>query len=195
MRRSHIPIVGSCLLVLSLCLSCDYFAAPKIVEVPKNPDPPVIVNGKVTARQYLAGTLPDYELVWKLYDLQPQERPPFLDSFVEEFTRSGNPTRGIEYRQLLLEAIGGAQFQTASDLGSRHASKAVTNEQIQGVIRSSLGVSKGVALGWKAGYIRGFAAWCVAEAARKGAVNEDLIQRFHREGATTYHALRAAIGQ
>jgi hypothetical protein len=127
--------------------------------------------------------------------MDPKQRPAFLDGFVDEFTRAGFPTRGIEGRALLEEAISGTQFQTASDLGSRHAARSVTNEQVQGVIRSSLGVSKGVALGWKAGYVRGFAAWRLADTARTGTVNEATIHRFHREAATSYQALRAAVGQ
>jgi hypothetical protein len=176
-------------------MGCGSFAPPKIVDTGKGPVSPALSDGQKAARQYMAGALMDYELVWKLYDMDPKQRPAFLDGFVDEFTRAGFPSRGIEGRALLEEAISGTQFQTASDLGSRHAARSVTNEQVQGVIRSSLGVSKGVALGWKAGYVRGFAAWRLAEAARTDTINEAAIHRFHREAATSYQALRAAVGQ
>jgi hypothetical protein len=35
----------------------------------------------------------------------------------------------------------------------------------------------------------------LAEMARTGTVNEEMMHRFHREAATTYQALRAAVGQ
>jgi hypothetical protein len=195
MRRSFLLLVGCCWIVIAGAPGCGYFSPPKIVDTGDGLVSPALTDGQKTARQYLAGTLMDYELVWELYDLDAKVRPTFLDGFVEEFTRAGSPTRGMEYRGLLEEAISGTQFQTALELGTKHAARSVTNEQVQGVIRSSLGVSKGVALGWKAGYIRGFAAWRLAEAARTGTVNEAAIQRFHLEAATTYQALRAAVGQ
>ena len=194
MRRSFSLVVGCCLFVMAGGAGCQYFSPPKVVETPKAVSP-ALADGQKAARQYLAADLMDYELVWKLYDLDPKLRPAFLDGFVEEVTKAGFPTRGSESRALLEEAIGGTQFQTASDLGSRHAARSVTNEQVQGVIRSSLGVSRGVAVGWKAGYVRGFAAWRLADAARTGTVNEATIHRFHQEAATTYQALRAAVGQ
>jgi hypothetical protein len=194
MRRSLSLVIGCCLIVMVGGPGCDYFSPPKIVETAKTPSP-ALSDGQKAAQQYAAGALMDYDLVWKLYDMDPKLRPVFLDGFVEEFTRAGFPTRGIEYRALLEEAISGTQFQTALDLGSRHAARSVTNEQVQGVIRSSLGVSKGVALGWKAGYVRGFASWRLADVARTGAVNEETIHRFHREAGTSYQALRAAVGQ
>jgi hypothetical protein len=195
MRRSSSLVVGCILIVMAGCPGCSFFAPPRIVETAEGPVSPALSDGQQAARQYTAGALMDYELVWQFYDLDPGLRPAFLDGFVEEFTKAGFPTRGIAYRSLLEEAISGTQFQTASDLGSRHAARSVTNEQVQGVIRSSLGVSKGVALGWKAGYVRGFAAWRLADAARTGTVNEEMIHRFHREAATTYQALRAAVGR
>lgn len=195
MRRSLSLVVGCCLVVVAGGLGCGPSASPKIVDTGKDAVSPALSEGQKAVRQYTAGTLMDYEIVWKLYEMDAKQRPVFLDGFVGEFARAGFPTRGIEGRLLLEEAIGGTQFQTASDLGSRHAARSVTNEQVQGVIRSSLGVSQGVALGWKAGYIRGFAAWRLADAARTGTVNEATIHRFHREAATSYQALRAAIGQ
>jgi hypothetical protein len=195
MRRSFSWIIGCCLMVMAGSSGCRYFSPPKIVDAGKGAVSPALSDGQKAAQQYRAGTLMDYELVWKLYEMDAKQRPVFLDGFVEEFTGAGFPSLGVEYRGLLEEAIEGTQFQTASDLGSRHASWRVTNEQVQGVIRSSLGVSRGVALGWKAGYVRGFAAWRLADAARTGTVNEEMIHRFHREAATTYQALRAAVGQ
>ncbi len=195
MRRSTSHLVLSCLIVSGLCLSCQYFEPPKITEVPPEPVNPLIKGGEQAAEQYAAGRLMDYELVWRLYDLDPNERGPFLDGFVEAFAEAGNPTKGMEYRVLLNEAISGNQFRMAVDLGSKHAAKAVTNEQIQGVVRSSLGVSEAVALGWKAGYIRGFAAQQLVERAVSASVNEQTIKHLHKEAAAMYHALRAAVGR
>ena len=146
MRRSTCHLVLSCLILTGLCLSCQSFRPPKITEVPPEPVNPLIEVGQQVAEQYATGRLMDYEVVWRLYDLDPNERGPFLDGFVQAFTDAGNPTKGMEYRVLLIEATSGNQFRMAVDLGSKHAAKAVTNEQIQGVVRSSLGVSEAVAL-------------------------------------------------
>jgi hypothetical protein len=165
-----------------------------VVEPPPEPVSPFVFDGRRAAQQYAQGRLADYELIWKLYDLDPDDRPPFLHGFVEAFTPAGDPTKGAMYRGLLKEAISGPQFRTAMELGTRHAAQAVTNEQIQGIIRSSLGVSPGVALGWKAGYIRGFAAQRVVQTAATASVNEATIAQLRKEAAATYHALRAAVG-
>ena len=195
MRRSSCHLVLSCLILTGLCLSCQYFQPPKIAEVPAEPPNPLIEVGQQVAEQYAAGRLMDYEVVWRLYDLDPNERGPFLDGFVQAFADAGSPTRGMQYRVLLTETISGNQFRMAVDLGAKHAAKAVTNEQIQGVVRSSLGVSEAVALGWKAGYVRGFAAQQVVERAVTASVNEQTIRHLHKEAAAMYHALRAAVGR
>ena len=111
---------------------------------------------------------------------------------MEGFTRAGHPSRGIEYRARLEEAVSGDQFRTAVGLGARHAARTVTNEQTEEVIRSSAELSPGVSLGWKAGYIRGFAAQRLADIAARGAVTEAIRGQLQMEAAATYHALRAA---
>lgn len=180
-------------LAMLLCGGCE--ESVKVAEEPEGPLSPRFLDGQRAARQYAAGEVADYEVVWRAYDLDAGEWQPFLDGFAEGLAEAGKQTEAAAYRAVLKEAITGNQFQTAKDLGSKHARKAVTNEQIQGIIQSSLGVSRGVALGWKAGYIRGFAAQCVAERAATRSVDEEAIRGFRQEATATYHALRVAIGQ
>ena len=130
----------------------------------------------------------DYELIWKLYDLPSEECAPFLNGLVEGFTRAGHPSRGIEYRARLEEAVSGDQFRTAVGFGARHAARTVTNEQTEEVIRSSAELSSGVSLGWKAGYIRGFAAQRLADIAAREPVTEAIRGQLQMEAAATYHA-------
>lgn len=180
-------------LPICLCGGCEESA--KVADEPEGPFSPRFLDGKRAAQQYAAGELADYEVVWQVYDLDAGEWQLFLDGFAQGLAEAGKQTQAAAYRAILKEAITGNQFQTAKDLGSKHARKAVTNEQIQGIIHSSLGVSRGVALGWKAGYIRGFAAQCVVERAATGSVDEETIRKFRREATATYYALRVAIGQ
>jgi hypothetical protein len=194
MDRLYLFYIVVCLVVSSMCLCGGCEESARISET-QEPISPRFFEGQKVAQQYAAGNLADYEVVWKVYDLDAGDWQPFLDGFAEGFAGAGRKAQSAAYRAVLEEAITGNHFQTAKDLGSKHARKAVTNEQIQGIIHSSLGVSRGVALGWKAGYIRGFAAQCVAERAANRSVDEETIQGFHKEAATTYHALRAAIGQ
>jgi len=178
---------------MCLCGGCE--ESVKVPEKSEGPLSPHFLDGQRAAQQYAAGELADYKVVWKVYDLDTGEWQTFLDGFAEVLAGAGKQTQAAAYRAVLEEAIIGNQFQTAKDLGSKHARKAVTNEQIQGVIHSSLGVSRGVALGWKAGYIRGFAAQRVAERAATAFVNEETIRGFQQEAAATYYSLRAAVGQ
>jgi hypothetical protein len=187
--------VVACTVALSMCLCGGCGENVKVADESEGPISPRFWDGQRAARQYAAGELADYEVVWEVYDLDAAEWQPFLDGFAEGLTEASKQTPAAAHRAVLEEAITGNQFQTAKDLGSKHARKAITNEQIQGIIHSSLGVSRGVALGWKAGYIRGFAAHFVAERAATGSVDEETIRGFHREGGVTYQALRSAIGQ
>lgn len=193
MRRMRPFVIWSCLTVLAACTGCGLVRPPQITEVPRDESASrQALEGQRAARQYTAGTLKDYELVWELYDLGSEMRAPFLDGFVEGFTQAGHPSRGIEYRARLEEAISGDQFRTAVGLGARHAARTVTNEQTEGVIRNSVDLSSGVSLGWKAGYIRGFASQRLADIAARDAVNEAIRRQLQIEAAATYHAMRAA---
>jgi len=195
MNRLYLFSIVACTVAFSMCLCGGCEESVKVAEKPERLLSARFLDGQRAAQQYAAGELADYEVVWKVYDLDAGEWQPFLDGFAEGLAGAGKQTQAATYRAVLQEAITGNQFQTAKDLGSKHAREAVTNEQIQGIIHSSLGVSRGVALGWKAGYIRGFAAQRVAERAATAFVDEKTIRGFHKEAAATYHALRAAIGQ
>lgn len=196
MNRLYLFSIVACTVALPMCLCGGCEESVKVAEERQAPPlHPRFLDGQRAAQQYPAGELADYEVVWKVHDLAAGQSQPFLDGFAEGLAAAGRQTQAAAYRAILEEAITGNQFQTAKDLGSKHARKAVTNEQIQGIIHSSLGVSRGVALGWKAGYIRGFAAQCVAERAATGSIDEQTIRGFHQEAAATYHAHRAAIGQ
>lgn len=193
MRSMRSFVIWPCLTTLVACLGCSLLSPPRVVEAPpEEPVSPRALEGQQAAQQYAAGTIKDYELVWKLYDLNLDERAPFLDGFVEGFTKAGYPSKGIEYRARLEDAVSGDQFRAAVGLGSRHAARVVTNEQTEGVIRSSLVVSPGISLGWKAGYIRGFSAQRLADVAARETVNETTRRQLHVEAAAAYHALRAA---
>ena len=182
-------------LVLPLCFSGGCDEDEEIVMTPEGTFSTWYLQGQETARQYAARDVADYQVVWRLYDLLADQREDFLEGYEAGFSGTGDPNSAATYRIILEEAVTGKQFDTAMDLGAKHAAKAVTNEQIQGIIHSSLGVSQGVALGWKGGYIRGFAAQRIADTAAADAVDELSIAQLHKEAAATYHTLRAAIGQ
>jgi len=187
-------VFAACLLVLPLvlCGGCD--ESQEIVMTPEGTFTPSYLKGRDIGRQYAEEALPDYAVVWSLYDIRTNLRSDFLEGFAEGLTRAGSADSTDAYATVLRDAMSGNQFDTAKDLGAKHAAHALTSEQIQGTIHSSLGVSRGVALGWKAGYIKGFAAQRIADTAATATVDETRIQTLHEEAAATYHALRAAIG-
>ncbi|UCG59716.1 MAG: hypothetical protein JSU70_09395 [Phycisphaerales bacterium] len=151
--------------------------------------------GKKAAQDYIANAVSDYELVLELHELDAGGREHFLRGFAAAFGEAGRDREGTRYRSVLEESVRGSQFTTGRETGSKHAQKSTTNAQVQGLIQNSLGVSSGVALGWKAGYIKGFAAQRVTETAAGGVVSEEAVQGLYREAAATYNAVRSAIGQ
>lgn len=193
LRFTFTAMMFALVLPLCFCGGCD--ENEEIVMTPEGTFSAWYLQGQETARQYGAGNVADYEVVWRLYDLLAGQREEFLDGFEAGYSDAGGADSAATYRTVLEEAVTGKQFDTAEGLGAKHAAKAVSNEQIQGIIHSSLGVSRGVALGWKGGYIRGFAAQRIADTAAADTVDELSIAQFHKEAAATYHTLRAAIGQ
>jgi hypothetical protein len=165
-----------------------------VIEVPE-PVSPLFIQGQEWGTRYLNKAVNDYDVVLALYLLDSEGRAFFLDGFGEVYTTAGKETQGKTYCKVLDESVSGNQYETAKERGRKHARQAITNEQIQGVIQSSLGVSKGVALGWKAGYIKGFSAQRIALRAAGGSLDEKLMQAAYEEAASTYYALRAAAGQ
>ncbi|UCD51208.1 MAG: hypothetical protein JSW27_00980 [Phycisphaerales bacterium] len=177
---------------LGLCGGCD--EAEEIVMTPEGTFTPSYLKGREVAGQYAAGELPDYAVVWSLYETRSSLRDDFLEGFAEGLNKAGAGNSAADFCEILRDSMSGNQFETARDLGTKHAAAALTNEQIQGTIHSSLGVSRGVALGWKAGYIKGFAAQRIADTAASGTVGQSRMRYLRAEAATTYNALRASIG-
>ncbi len=200
MREHRTIALGISLLsllgLLTFGLGCQEEVAQKspVMEV-NEPNSPFFFEGQEWASKYLNKKAMDYELVTVLHDLTLDDQGFFLDGFVDRFTTLGQQTEGVAYRKVLEESVSGNQYDTAKELGQKHARGSVTNEQIQGVIHSSLGVSRGVALGWKAGYVKGFAAQLISMSAGNGSLDEERLHNAHTEAAATYYALRAATGQ
>jgi hypothetical protein len=194
MNRLLASVIATCLITfpLGLCGGCD--GTEEIVMTPEGTFTPSYLEGRDVGGQYAAGELPDCAVVWSLYETRTSLRDDFLEGFAEGMTRSGAGSSAEDFCNVLADSMSGNQFETARDLGAKHAAGALTNEQIQGTIHSSLGVSRGVALGWKAGYIKGFAAQRIADTAASGSVNEARMKQLQAEAAATYNALRASIG-
>jgi len=191
MKRLFPLTITMCWIVSLFCLCTGCDQRQEIVMTPEGTFTPSYLRGREIGRQYAEQALPDYEVVWNLHDVRTDLRDDFLDGFASGLGQADNVAA---CRRILREALTGNQFDSASELGIKHAARAVTNEQIQGTLHSSLGVSRGVALGWKAGYIKGYASQRLADTAAAATVNESRIREFHAEAAASYHALRAAIG-
>lgn len=193
MNRSHLFAIAIGLTVLPLVLCCGCGEGREIVLTPQGTFTVSHLQGREVGRQYAEHDLPDYAVVWSLSEIRTNLRGDFLDGFVEGLAGTSAAESAASCRKVLQDALSGNQFETAKDLGAKHAAKAATNEQVQGTIHSSLGVSRGVALGWKAGYIKGFASQRIADSAAAAAIKESRIGQMHIEAAAMYHALRAAI--
>jgi hypothetical protein len=152
--------------------------------------------GHKAAKVYMAEQLADYRIVIILHEVGPGGRDEFLSGFKAAFTEAGRRADGVKYSEILRTSVTGDQFERAQGMGSKHAQRLVTNAQIQNLIRSSLGVSGGVTLGWKAGYIQGFKTRKFHDTLQEGkGVDEEQEEQFYKEAGAAYNALRAAVGQ
>ena len=156
-------------------------------------------KGERAAKGYMAEQFRGYRIVIMLNDIDPSlsGREDFLKGFNAAFAEVDRAGDGIKYSKIFLEAASSSEFETAQEMGSKHAQGLVTNSQIQNLIHSSLGVSRSRALGWKAGYVKGFKTQRVSDAKKqdKSADKQTTEDRFYKEAAATYNALRAATGQ
>lgn len=196
MRNNLLLIASICLVVFSVSLHTGCQQAAKVETEPNEPVSPHYWTGQQIAKDYMAGKLADYRLVIKLHSIELTGRKDFLEGFASAFAEASRKEDGVKYSKILEDAVTGNQFETAREMGSKHAQRLVTNSQIQSLIQSSVGVSGSMALGWKAGYIDGFKTQKVSEAKDQGeSPDKQAQEEFYKEAAATYNALRAATGR
>jgi hypothetical protein len=147
-------------------------------------------SGYDYAVRYREGDLPAYRIVIELRLLAESEREEFLNGFQRAYNEANDRQRGIEYSNILSQALEGGFYDEAFKQGKLYVSGEITDIRIQELISGSVGLSRGSGLGWKAGYIAGFAH----EMVRRGSGfigNEDI---FYSQGETKYNALRGPLG-
>jgi len=188
------------LLAFSSCLYSGCQRQEQAVTEPNEtvikPISPSFTQGQQAGEDYIAGKLIDYRLTIILHSIEISNREDFLNGFKAAFVEAGQEDDGIKYAKILEDAVTGNQFETALELGSKHANRQVTNSRIQNLIQDSVGISGSMALGWKAGYILGFKTQKVSSAKEKGeTISKELEEEFYKEASATYNALRAATGR
>ena len=168
-------------------------AGPYMVAVSESSD---YDEGHKAAIDYLSGDLLDYQIVIRLRKLEEGNRENFLQGFASAFSEKNLGEKGDRYAKVLRGAIATDSFDIAFEWGIKHVNAEVTNAQVQTLIRGSIGVSGGVALGWKAGYIKGFSEE-VAKKKTAGAQPLELPDEIglYRRAESMYEALRAASGR
>jgi len=131
--------------------------------------------------------MPAYKLVIALRPLSEHDRGQFLQGFRTAFDEAHDSAAGKECVTILRQSLEGGFYDEAVQRGREYVSGESTDTRIQQLISGSVGLSRGSGLGWKAGYIVGFAR----EMARQGAGFEE---SFYREAETKYNALRGPLG-
>jgi len=144
-------------------------------------------QGYQSAVKYRAGTLPAYRLVIALDPLSKHERNEFLRGFRMAYFDADEDLQGQKYTDILRQALESGYFAEAVVQGRQYVSGQTTDARVQELIGSSVGLTHGSDLGWKAGYIVGFAR----EMARKRSGQEEI---FYPQAETKYNALRGALG-
>jgi hypothetical protein len=145
------------------------------------------VQGYESAVEYRGGDLPAYKIVIQLSLLSENGRNEFLEGFQTAYMDANETQKGKEYATILRQALQGGFYDEAVIQGRKYVSGAITDVRIQELISGSVGLSRSSGLGWKAGYIVGFAQ----EMARQGAGFEEA---FYQQAETKYNALRGALG-
>jgi hypothetical protein len=145
------------------------------------------VRGYESAVEYRAGELPEYRLVIALGSLSDRGREEFLRGFRTAYFDANDGPRGQRYAEVLKQALEGGHYEEAIVQGRKYVSGETTDSRVQGLISGSVGLSRGSDLGWKAGYIAGFAREMAKQ--RSG-----LEENFYRQAETKYNALRSPLG-
>ena len=145
---------------------------------------PLVAQGRDAAMRFLSGDLADYRLAIMLHSLNAGQHQAFLKGFIAFFDEKGERPLGEKYAERLRKAVSPDHYDVAYDQGVKHAKNEITDAQIQTLILRSLNVSAAVALGWKAGYVEGYA----------DTLGQASIETAYEEAAAMYNALRAATG-
>ncbi len=147
-------------------------------------------RGYDSALRYREGSLPAYRIVIELRPLMERQRAAFLEGFRKAYDDENDGWKGREYSTILSQALEGGYYDEAVVQGRLYVNGKTTDARIQELISGSVGLSRSSGLGWKAGYIAGFAQEIALH--RSGfIVNED---QFYSQGETKYNALRGPLG-
>ena len=144
-------------------------------------------QGYESAIKYRAGELPAYRLVIALNPLSEHERDGFLRGFERAYFDANDDAQGQLYTDILIQALDGGHFAAAVIQGKNYVNGQTTDARVQELIGGSVGLTRGSDLGWKAGYIAGFAQ----EMARLKSGYEE---SYYQQAETKYNALRGALG-
>lgn len=144
-------------------------------------------QGYENAIKYRAGELPAYRLVIAMDSMSEHERKEFLRGFRMAYFDANDDSQGQLYSDILRQSLEGGFYAAAVKQGRHYVSGQTTDARVQELIGGSVGLTRGSDLGWKAGYISGFAR----EMARQRSGYEE---RYYQEAETKYNALRGALG-
>ena len=148
--------------------------------------------GYSLAEKYRKAEVGGYRLVIELQSLLAPGREEFLRGFMDVYAGAGAGAEGKKHVEILRQAVAGDNFELALEQGARHANNQVTDAQVQMLIRRSIGVSKGIELGWKAGYIEGYKRE-MAKAATSAVQPAIQLENLYSQAQAMYDALRAGI--
>lgn len=173
--RTSVSLMRSLLVILGLCFLASGCGR-------------AFQQGHQCGLEYRTREVPAYELVIMLHSMSEQDQDAFLQGFGKAYKDAGDGRQGREYVRVLRQSLEGGFYEKAVEQGMNYVNGRATDTGIQELISSSVGLSQGAGLGWKAGYIAGFAREMVR---RKPELSE---QQYYRHGETKYNALRGALG-
>jgi hypothetical protein len=181
------------ILLVILCLSFSASGCKSQIESGTGgsvcrPWSDICALGYENALKYRDREIPAYKLVITLSTLSGQERIEFLQGFKKAYNDAYDGPVGQEYADILKRSLEGGYYEQAIEQGKKYVIGEITDARIQELISNSVGLSRGSDLGWKAGYIAGFAQEMVKKMPRFDE------EHFYQQAETKYNALRGPLG-
>lgn len=174
---------------LILCTSL-LVSGCKTTEPP--PPPPSCFGpcqeGYESAQQYQDGKIKSYRLVISLHTLSEPDRAEYLRGFKKAYDDVNDSRLGQEYVNILTQSLTQGGYKQAVEIGRKYVKGQAADGRIQELISRSIGLSRASSLGWKAGFVEGFAKELLAK--RPGSDEEHV----YLQAETKYNALRAPLG-
>lgn len=151
----------------------------------------IMMSGETAATKLRNNLIQDFQLVIGYLEINEPDRECYISAFQKVYIEYNEADTGRQYAELIRESVKGGHYKAAYELGQEHVAGNIIDATVQKRIRSSVGLSGSITLGWKTGYINGHAQGTIK--AMSYSAPED-IEKAYVKAKAMYDALRASAG-